>query len=1128
MKDKKRGTDLFSYVLSVSCFFLWILFIAGESVAGTPTITDLSDKTLIRNSPAAIFDGDVSFTGGGNYVDGFVRFSLAGATASDQFTLTSDANVNASGMISLVGTELYLGNGSGRDRIGAIDATENGQNGQPLKILFSSPLVNAGFETGDLTGWTYYDQQFTGNSQGQSIPYSYGCGPTCTTGTGTLNFPSGLSPADNTAYNYELSTATVYSGTYSLRLYLSGNVTDEYSSANTGLSGMQSTGYASWHGPYVESTPFEAENGDSIYLEWSAQNGGDWYEVFGFIIGSGGDGTFSDGNETSTLLFSQRGDSQAWITSNSSIGSTDTYIFKFVGGTYDASGGLAVGGSLYVDNIRIIGSTAVDDNVVTRIVRNIEYDNSADATAAPRTLTLDARTLDGSTQSDTATFTILDVEPTIQASNLELAQVEINEATITWTPGNGSDRLVVMKSGSAVDASIQDGTGYTADSVFDAGDEIGTGNYAVYNGDGNSVTVTGLTPETTYHVAVYEYNAPSVSSGVENYNTTGPLTGHIEIYKNRANLSLAPASVEEGSGIPLVYTFSRTGDTTDPLTVEFLVSGTGLFGEDYTQTGAADFNVTTGSVIIPAGQADAAVNIIPESDGIVEQIETVSITLNEASGYFLLSSGTATGTIGSDNDDDGMPDWWETDNNLDPANPDDEHTDSDEDGLTNAEEFNNGTDPVVADSDRDGYLDGVEVAKGTDPNSDADNPEVPDNLWVDDDWAGLSPGEVINGHVFQYDAFAAIQKAIDEAAVDVVIEVAQGLYKENIAWNKDLVIKGTGVDCVLDGDESGPVITTSGLSDASKLEYVTVVNGKNKNGGGIHNSSSDFEIVNVVLYQNTAESNGGGIFNQNSDITLTNCTLTQNSAGVSGGAIYNSSSSPVITNSILWGNDPDEIANTGWTSATVLYSLVQDENNRDANPLFADAENHDFHIKSDSPCIDSGTGVPASMVIDFEGETRQSGPGIDIGADEYVDTDGDTMPDYWEQKYGLKPLEDDAYGDDDEDELENIDEYQQYTDPIDPDSDGDGLTDGDEINVHSTDPRGSDTDDDGVPDGWEIDHGYDPTLPDSDGNGILDGDEDPDRDGFTNNEEWQNSTGPYASDAYGAGSGGGCFITTIE
>ena len=75
-----------------------------------------------------------------------------------------------------------------------------------------------------------------------------------------------------------------------------------------------------------------------------------------------------------------------------------------------------------------------------------------------------------------------------------------------------------------------------------------------------------------------------------------------------------------------------------------------------------------------------------------------------------------TATVGdADSDGDGLPDAVELDffGNLDQSGTDD----FDNDGLTNADEFERGTNPKLADSDGDSLNDGPEVADGTDPLS---------------------------------------------------------------------------------------------------------------------------------------------------------------------------------------------------------------------------------------------------------------------------------------------------------------------------------------------------------------------------------------------------------------------------
>ncbi len=81
-----------------------------------------------------------------------------------------------------------------------------------------------------------------------------------------------------------------------------------------------------------------------------------------------------------------------------------------------------------------------------------------------------------------------------------------------------------------------------------------------------------------------------------------------------------------------------------------------------------------------------------------------------------------------------------------------------------------------------------------------------------------------------------------------------------------------------------------------------------------------------------------------------------------------------------------------------------------------------------------------------------------------------------------------ALGDNDHDGLSNQQDLQLGTDPNNPDTDGDGLTDGQEVNVYGTDPKNRDTDGDGLTDGQEVNVTHtQPKNPDTDGDGIPDG-----------------------------------------
>ncbi|MBL4672768.1 MAG: carboxypeptidase regulatory-like domain-containing protein, partial [Arenicella sp.] len=96
--------------------------------------------------------------------------------------------------------------------------------------------------------------------------------------------------------------------------------------------------------------------------------------------------------------------------------------------------------------------------------------------------------------------------------------------------------------------------------------------------------------------------------------------------------------------------------------------------------------------------------------------------------------------------------------------------------------------------------------------------------------------------------------------------------------------------------------------------------------------------------------------------------------------------------------------------------------------------------------------------------------------------------------------------DDDQDGLSNEEELALGTNPLLADTDGDGLSDGDEVNIHGTDPLSVDTDGDGLPDGVEVDNSLDPNDP-------ADAVADADGDGLSNAEEFNLGTGINDSDS---------------
>jgi hypothetical protein len=117
--------------------------------------------------------------------------------------------------------------------------------------------------------------------------------------------------------------------------------------------------------------------------------------------------------------------------------------------------------------------------------------------------------------------------PATQASNVNFTDIQLNQVTINWTTGSGSNDVVFVREATAgTPGNPTDGTTYTASTNWNSkGTQLGsTGYYCVYNGPGTSLTLTSLAMGTVYYVIVYTYNGIGGASVYKTGGATGNVT----------------------------------------------------------------------------------------------------------------------------------------------------------------------------------------------------------------------------------------------------------------------------------------------------------------------------------------------------------------------------------------------------------------------------------------------------------------------------------------------------------------------------------------------------------------------------------------------------------------------------
>jgi len=231
---------------------------------------------------------------------------------------------------------------------------------------------------------------------------------------------------------------------------------------------------------------------------------------------------------------------------------------------------------------------------------------------------------------------------TIQASSLTYSSVTTNSITLNYTRGNGNKILIIAKAGSAVNASLSVGSTYTANTVFGSGQEVTTGNFVVYNGTGNSATITGLTQGTTYYFACYEFNTTEncylipalVGNQTTNYiipAAAGAISGDTNVCVEENNVTYIVPPITYATSYTWTLPAGANGySTSNGININF---GSSAVSGNITVKGSNPAgNGSTSSIFVN-------VNPIPATPTITQNADTLISNASSGNQWFLETTG---------------------------------------------------------------------------------------------------------------------------------------------------------------------------------------------------------------------------------------------------------------------------------------------------------------------------------------------------------------------------------------------------------------------------------------------------------------------------------------------------------